>query len=181
MYQEEDNMEDLLTQVRAVLSTTPDRWLGLTRALTVELLSRPPAPGEWSAVDCLRHLLDTERFVFPPRVAAFLAGRDFAAFNPDSEGSRPGAVVDPAELAAEFARLRAGTLEYLTRLGPGDLSRTARHSELGLVTLGEMLHEWAGHELMHTVQGERAVMQPFIEGSGSWRVYFADHDVEIRA
>ena len=24
-----------------------------------------------------------------------------------------------------------------------------------MVTLGEMLHEWAGHDLMHTVQGER--------------------------
>ena len=25
-----------------------------------------------------------------------------------------------------------------------------------MVTLGELVHEWAGHDLMHTVQGESA-------------------------
>jgi len=28
---------------------------------------------------------------------------------------------------------------------------------------------------MHTVQAERALMQPFIEGCGPWRPYFRDH------
>jgi hypothetical protein len=28
---------------------------------------------------------------------------------------------------------------------------------------------------MHTVQGERAILQPFIEGCGPWKPYFADH------
>jgi len=66
----------------------------------------------------------------------------------------------------------------LSKVGPGDLSRTARHQELGMVTLGEMIHEWAGHDLMHTVQGERAILQPFIEGSGPWKRYFSDHIVQ---
>jgi hypothetical protein len=42
----------------------------------------------------------------------------------------------------------------------------------------ELLNEWVGHDLMHTVQAERALMQPFVAQSGSWRSYFADHDVE---
>jgi hypothetical protein len=46
-----------------------------------------------------------------------------------------------------------------------------------MVTLGELIHQWAGHDLMHTVQGERAILQPFIAGSGPWRGSFADHDV----
>jgi hypothetical protein len=29
--------------------------------------------------------------------------------------------------------------------------------------------------LEHTVQAERALMQPFIEGCGPWRMYFLDH------
>ena len=41
----------------------------------------------------------------------------------------------------------------------------ARHQELGPVTLEQLLHEWAAHDLMHTVQAERALMQPFIEGA----------------
>ena len=81
----------------------------------------------------------------------------------------------PADLAAEFARLRTQSLLVLDRVKPADLTKTARHAELGLVTLSELLHEWAGHDLMHIVQAERALMQPFIRGCGPWQSYFADH------
>jgi hypothetical protein len=57
-----------------------------------------------------------------------------------------------------------------------DLGRTAQHPRLGTVTLAEMLHTWAAHDLMHTVQAERALMQPFILGCGRWRPSFRDHE-----
>ena len=41
--------------------------------------------------------------------------------------------------------------------------------------MGEMVHEWAAHDLNHTVQAERAIMQPFIRGCGPWQKYFSDH------
>ncbi len=170
-------MDNLIQQVHTVLSTTPARWRDLTETLPVELLMRPPAPSEWSALECLQHLLDAEQFVFPVRVEALLAGRDFEAFNPDTQGSNPR--LGPAEMAAEFARYRAASLDDLLRVRPTDLSRTARHSELGMVTLSELLHEWAAHDLMHTVQAERALMQPFITGCGPWRPYFKDHDLNV--
>lgn len=168
---------DLLLGVRAVLSTTPVRWVSLTDTLPLDLLSRPPAANEWSALDCLRHLFDTERKVFPVRVQACLAGQDFVAFNPDTEGTKD-VTWTPAQLAADFAQLRAESLTALEQVTTVDLARTVRHSELGPVTLGELLHEWAGHDLMHTVQAERAVMQPFILGCGPWRPYFQDHDYD---
>ena len=37
-----------------------------------------------------------------------------------------------------------------------DLPHTAKHAELGIVMLGELIHECAAHDLSHTVQGERA-------------------------
>lgn len=40
---------------------------------------------------------------------------------------------------------------------------------------GEMVNEWAGHDLNHTVQAERAIMQPFVRGCGPWQKYFSDH------
>jgi N-glycosidase YbiA len=168
-------MDDVIDSTRAVLSATPARWRELAKTVPSELLERAPKTGEWSALDCLRHLVDTERWVFPPRVRAFLAGEDFAAFDPDAEGSHSGG--QPAEaLAEELARLRDDSLALLGELTAADLERTARHAELGSVTLGEMLHEWAAHDLMHTVQAERALMQPFIMGTGPWRGYFTDHD-----
>jgi hypothetical protein len=167
----------LLPQACAILATTPARWLSLTESLPPDLFSRPPVEGQWSAVECLRHLLDVERSVFPTRVRAFLAGQDFPGFDPDAQP--PVDLSRPGEMAREFAALREQSLELLATLTPADLSRTARHAELGTVTLGDMIHEWAAHDLNHTVQAERALMQPFISGSGPWRAagFFADHDV----
>lgn len=170
-------MDNLLPSVQTVLATTPARWLSLTELLPVELLTRPAAPGEWSALECLQHLLDTELLVFPVRLKALLAGQDFQAFDPDAQGTKPATSQTPAETAQQFAELRAANLVLVGQVTPTDFSRTARHSELGLVTLSELLHEWAGHDLMHTVQAERALMQPFIAGCGPWRPYFVDHEI----
>ena len=168
-------MTTLIDWTQGVLSATPLRWLNLTDMLPAELLSRPPAPGEWSALACLQHLVDTERWVFPARVRYLLAGQDFPAFDPDSQGTQPDLRMSPAELAQTFAALRQQGLTALAEVSPADLDRRARHAELGPVSLSELLHEWAGHDLMHTVQAERALMQPFIDGCGPWQPYFAEH------
>jgi hypothetical protein len=167
-------VEKLLEQARTILAATGPRWRTLADSVDAALLGRAPAPGEWSAVDCLRHLVETERNVFPVRVRCFLEGRDFPAFDPDAAA----ALADertPRELVDEFTTLRAASLDLLATLTEADLDRTAKHAALGQVTLGEMLHQWAAHDLMHTVQGERALMQPFIAGVGPWRSYFTDH------
>lgn len=168
-------MIPLVRLVLPVLETTPERWLQLAGKLSHELFQRKPSPKEWSAYDCLRHIVDTERSVFPPRLGYLLRGEDFPAYHPGKEGEGPAANPTPIELADEFVRLRAGSLALLSKIGEGDLSRTSRHQELGIVTLGEMIHEWAGHDLMHTVQGERAILQPFIDWCGPWKRYFSDH------
>ena len=162
-----------------VLETTPARWQALCESLPPGQLSRIPAEGEWSALDCLNHLLDTEKNIFPVRVRAFLAGVNFPAFNPDEEGAAI-ANPTPSALAAEFAALRADSLALLKTLQPADLARTALHPELGQVTLEQLLQEWGGHDLNHTIQGEQALMQPFIAGCGPWRKYFAGHDIALR-
>ena len=167
-------MENLLTHAQAILVTTVPRWRTLIESVDDALLARAPTPGEWSAADCLRHLVEAERDVFPVRARYFLAGQDFPAYDPDAAA----AIAEPRtppELTDEFDALRTVSLELLAMLNEDDLARTARHAELGTVTLGELIHEWAAHDLMHTVQGERALMQPFIAGCGPWRSYFADH------
>jgi len=167
-------MENVLAHVLPVLSATPMRWNELAEALPEPLMARLPAPGQWSALECLLHLIDTEH-VLQSRLAAFRAGADFPAFDPATQGS-PRAGRARGVLADEFAELRAESLRQLALLAPEDLDLVARHGELGPVTLDEMLHEWAAHDLNHTVQAERALMQPYLEGCGPWRKYFADHD-----
>jgi len=168
-------MSDILTNLKAVLKTTPLRWNALIANSPDDLLRRQPLPGEWSALECLQHLIDLDRGVFPQRVRALLAGENFPAFFPDEDGSQVTDETSPQALAAEFEALRKENLLLVDELTPDDLSKEAVHAELGTVSLGNLLHEWGGHDLMHLVQAERAMMQPFIEGCGAWRVYFLDH------
>jgi hypothetical protein len=72
---------------------------------------------------------------------------------------------------------RRANLQLLSEVKPEHLSRQAAHSELGPVTLGQMLNEWVAHDFNHTIQAQRALMQPFIPTSGPWRHYFIDHDL----
>ena len=173
-------MSDILERAQSLLAITPDRWRALATAADPDLIRRAPAPGEWSALECLQHLLDTEEHVFPVRVRAFLAGEDFPGFDPDQAGTLLGDAVDAAAMVDRFAQARHASLDLLAGLVDADLERTAVHADLGQVTLDEMLHEWVAHDLGHTVQAERALMQPFIAGSGPWRSFFTDHDVEAK-
>jgi uncharacterized damage-inducible protein DinB len=171
-------LNTLVEHVQAVLSTTPERWQRLVSTLPMDLLTRPPAPGEWSALNCLQHLLDAERSLFPVRFRAFLAGQDFTAFDPNQQHADLLSQT-PEQLAALFAHYRQENLALLKQVKDEDLGRTVKHPQFGTVTLAQMLHTWAGHDLMHTVQAERALMQPFMLGCGPWRSFFRDHEVAV--
>ncbi|MBF6592784.1 MAG: DinB family protein [Ktedonobacterales bacterium] len=167
-------MDTDLAAIRGILAITPARWRNLAENVADELLAQPPRAGEWSAVDCLRHAIATEREVFPMRVRQILAGEDFAAFDPDAAGAQAPAN-NAVELAASFAQMRVKSPELFDKLTPEQLSRTAQHPALGTVTLGELINDWAAHDLMRLVQAERSLMQPFIAALGPWRSYFTDH------
>jgi hypothetical protein len=170
--------EQILPWARAVLVTTVERWTRLTQTVPADLLNRMPAPGEWSAVECLRHLLETERYGLPVRVHDLLAGREFPAYDPEApdraeRDSVTGLTI--LQLVEAFADAREAGLAVLAQVREQDLDRSARHRQFGVLMLREVLHVWAAHDLNHTVQAERAVMQPFILGSGPLAFRFADH------
>ena len=173
-------MENVITDTTAVLSTTAARWEELIDSIPDRLLRQNPKPGEWSAIECLQHMIDAEKLVFPVRIQAFLNGENFKTFDPDAQVSKSRGTRSSDELVKEFSKLRANNLQLLSNLTDADLPRTAQHSELGRVTLNEMLHNWAGHDLLHLVQAERAIMQPFLKESGPWRKYYKDQDFEAR-
>jgi DinB superfamily len=169
-------MTDVLDHARRLLSTTAGRWGSLVEIAPEELLERPPAPGEWSAVDCLNHLLYTERVVFGGRLRAILEGRDLVRFDPQKPRD-PDPERTPREVAMALAAGRQENLAVINRLAPADLERSSRHPDYGVVTLRVLLNTWAAHDLQHTVQAEEALMQAFIPGTGPFRFRFADHEV----
>ncbi len=172
-------MTTWLEDVQAILSTTPHRWQQLVSTLPVELLSRAPAEGEWSALNCLQHLLVAERSLFPARFHAFLAGENFVAFDPNQRHPDLEAQA-PEQLVDAFARYRQENLALIQQVKDEDLGRTVQHPALGTVTLAQMLHTWAAHDLNHTIQAERALIQPFMLGCGPWRSFYKDHEVALQ-
>jgi hypothetical protein len=168
-------MDGNFVQAVSVISTTAARWEQMAREIPAELLSRKPTPAEWSAIECLVHMIDTET-LFHSRLQAFLQGDDkLPAFDPDVEGTKLKGNITPLQLTLDFSVKRSASLTAIKMLKPSDLERTSHHAELGLVTLLQMVNEWAAHDLNHTMQAERALMQPFIDGCGSWVVYFKQH------
>jgi transposase len=118
-----------------------------------------PAAGEWSANECVGHLIEAERRGFAGRIRRILStGR------PDVptqlEGWDPPAVAEArrdnlragTELAAEFAALRSESVALVLGLVPDDLPRFGMHPEVGPLRVDELLGEWVHHDRSHVRQ-----------------------------
>ncbi|HEX6868469.1 MAG TPA: DinB family protein [Candidatus Limnocylindrales bacterium] len=118
-----------------------------------------PEPGEWSANECVGHLLEAERRGFAGRIRTILAG-GAAGRTPTLETWDPPAVAaarrddlrSGAELAAEFDALRADGVELVRGLRQGDLARAGKHPDVGLLRVDELLGEWVHHDRNHIRQ-----------------------------
>jgi hypothetical protein len=173
-------MENTLAAARSVMATTVARWEHLVASVPPDVLERRPAPGEWSAAECLAHLLFTERHLFSVRLRNLLAGEDIVPYDPGAP-SDPEPERSSRDNVHALAELRRENARLIHALAPADLARVAHHPEYGVVSLSMLLNLWTAHDLQHTVQAEEALMQVFIPGTGHWRWEFTDHDVEVRA
>jgi hypothetical protein len=144
---------DILPAV-ALLEKTPVLLETLLGDVHADLAHWKPAADRWSIAEILAHLADLER-VYSERARRMLAEEapllqaydqtEAAAGGEYSGGSA-------AEHLARFSALRRDNVAFLKTAGASAGERTARHSDLGLVTLSQMLHELASHDLGHLRQ-----------------------------
>lgn len=131
------------------------------RALA-EVAGWRPEPGEWSANECVGHLIEAERRGFAGRIRTILgAVRTDGSFEPPIlETWDPPAVAaarrdherPAAELAGEFAAMRADSVVLVQSLTPRDLGRSGEHPEVGELRVDELLAEWVHHDRNHIRQ-----------------------------
>jgi hypothetical protein len=121
----------------ALLEKTPVLYETMLGDLPNELLQWKPGPDRWSISEVLAHLSDIED------VYAERARRILAEDSPALQKYEPPGPEDAR------AYSRGVATEHLTRYAT---TRTAKHSELGLITLSQMLNEWASHDLGHVRQ-----------------------------
>lgn len=152
--------------LRALLAGLPDAWTQATEG-----------DGTWSAFDVVGHLLHGERTDWMPRVEHMLRhgdSRPFPPFHREAmfEASRGRRLTD---LLDAFAQARTESLDRLAALGltDADLTRTGRHPEFGIVTMGQHLATWVAHDLDHIGQIVRVMARRYTEAVGPWRAYLS--------
>ena len=118
-----------------------------------------PEPGEWSANECVGHMIEAERRGFAGRIRRILAA-DRPDIPADLESWDPPAVAaarrdhlrSGPELAAEFDALRADGVRLVRSLKPAEMARVGIHPMVGPLRVDELLGEWVHHDRNHIRQ-----------------------------
>lgn len=130
----------------------------LVRATGLRLRDRPE-PTEWSVIECLGHLVDSE-FVASARMRWILAEDEPEIVGYDQDRWVDGLRHrddDPDELIALFETLRASNLRLWAQTPVADRERFGRHAERGPESYGLIVQLAAGHDRFHIAQAERAL------------------------
>jgi hypothetical protein len=134
----------------------------LARALVAEagdLVRVPPEPREWSVLECIGHIVDSE-YIAAVRYRWILAEDepDIVGYDQDRWVSGLHHVEDdPDLLLATYAALRASNLDLWRRRPEEDRERIGRHRERGPESYGLTFRLVAGHDRVHLGQARRAL------------------------
>lgn len=151
-----------------LLEETPGVLRGLMTEISEDDARWKPAEDRFSIAEVLAHLAHSEGYCYRTRVDRFLA-EERPEFEPDDaqmhlERYRN---ADPEEDFAHFEEQRESNVEYLRTLPARAGQRKAMHKEAGEVTLAQMLHEWALHDLGHVRQiAELVRARKYLAGAG---------------
>jgi hypothetical protein len=138
-----------------VLEQTPIIIEKIVWAATEEQLHWKPAPDRWSIAEVLAHMADVEVAVFRGRIEKMMAEKNPAVLPYDqnaayAEGKYSrGRARENLKLFCHERDRSLSALRYVTLAAAG---RTAKHAELGTITVGQIMNQWAFHDLGHIKQ-----------------------------
>jgi DinB superfamily len=151
-----------------LLEATPAILRGLMSEISEEDARWKPAPDRFSIAEVLSHLSHSEGHCYRARLDRFLA-EDLPEFEPDDAQMHLDVYrsADPEEDFAHFEDQRETNVEFLRGLPTEAGARTALHRSAGEITLSQMLHEWALHDLGHIRQvAELVRARRYLAGAG---------------
>ena len=132
------------------LATNARRYEALMRAYPAECLAKAHAPGEWTLLDILQHVIDNER-VFAYRALRIARGdaTPLPGYEQDAYASAANANARELEdLLDEYRAVRAASMALLRALGETVLQRRGSASDNPL-SVRAAAYVIAGHELYH--------------------------------
>ena len=140
--------------MRAPVAASRSGRSSSARMLPDDLLRWKPAAERWSISEVLAHLVEIEE-LYAGRVRRMVA-EDAPKFlryvQPDPASPNASSQGDTGEILSRFTSLRRGNVAFLHSMPANSGARMGHHSELGPITLSQMLCEWASHDLGHLRQ-----------------------------
>lgn len=151
-----------------LLEATPAVLRGLMSEISEEDARWKPAEGRFSIAEVLSHLSHSEGHCYRTRLDRFL-GEELPEFEPDDAQMHLAVYrnADPDEDFRHFEDQRAVNIELLRGLPAEAGNRKALHRAAGEISLSQMLHEWALHDLGHIRQiAELVRARKYLAGAG---------------
>ena len=135
----------------SLLEKTPGLLELLLRDVPAEALQWKPAADRWSITEVLAHLLTIER-LYEQRARRMVIEESPALtrYVPPAEPGVPRK--PPRQYLEELVALRRAFVFFLHSVPSAAGGRTGNHPEMGVITLSQMLHELANHDLGHIQQ-----------------------------
>jgi hypothetical protein len=136
-----------------ILEATPQILRGLMCELSDEDAHWKPEPDRFSVAEVLAHLSHSEGHCYRLRLDRFLS-EDRPELEPDDASMYYDRYrdADPEDEFDHFEEQRDSNIEFLRTLEASEGERVALHRAAGEITLENMLHEWAMHDLGHIRQ-----------------------------
>lgn len=145
----------MLEDVLSILTTTPEKIRHEISKLPLRALRTRPASNKWSIQEILAHLDDVEDLGMRARIEAMIE-QDHPVLQPFDQEARAIELQyhkkNPLKSLDHFARQRRANVRWLKTLRPAEFKRKGLHRTVGEITAGEMIHEWAFHDLGHLKQ-----------------------------
>jgi hypothetical protein len=158
-----------------MLSRTPVTLKGWLGNLSDEWVHYKENEDNWSAFDIVGHLIHGEKTDWIPRSRIVLQKEGIKTFEPfdrfaQFEESKGKSIND---LLEEFGHLREENLKILKGfdLKADDYKLQAKHPELGMVNLRQLLTTWVLHDLDHISQITEEMAKRYKEEAGPWKAY----------
>lgn len=157
-----------------MLASTPATLRALLISLPSDAVVHAGDEG-WSARDVVAHLLARHDDALVGRVRAMLERDDpLIPDIPDETGIDALRERPVGELCDDFAARRAEATAWLRTLSDAQLARGGRHEVAGAITIADVLHHLAYHDLLHVAQAARLIAAPMEQRRGAIRAAFPD-------
>jgi hypothetical protein len=139
----------------AQLENTPEIFRILLEDLTEDEASWKPAADRWSIAEVMEHLSHVEGHGFRSRIDQMMQEEAPTLLEYNQETFAAAGQYSGRQIEDSFDHWedqRETNVEYLRGLTSDCLARRGLHENFGVITIADLMNEWAFHDLGHVRQ-----------------------------